>query len=461
MGTETSKPYDITSGILQGDIISPLLFALFVSDFDSFLSTRGIEGVAIDGMVSLISLFYADDQVLLADSPHNMNRALAALYEYCLLNKLTVNAAKSKVLVFQRKGKQAQHRFWCGSEELEKVSSYTYLGVVFSRSGVFAEQARHAVSRGTAAYKNIWPIIFKSRAAAPEAWCGLFSGAVASTSLYGAEIWGYSYAECLERVQVRAFKSLLGLAFNTPDYVVRSELGLCHLKFFVAKAMFGWWIKLLGMPRERLPRVCFERLMVISVNFPDQGFNWALQLRSSLGEAGLEDLWFGRDAAAIKKKKPEFLDCLRSNLLRADLEKAASSSFNYCPRASSRRVGQYASYLSDDLPLFSKRLLCQIRCANPTYCRITLHRIKNLFDSSATCSICNSNGPDSLFHLIAACPVYTYERFKFFGFPSFDENYFFTLLLFEDIDQIRKLVGFLQTVLRQRAFTINEGFLID
>ncbi|KAF6209416.1 hypothetical protein GE061_015163 [Apolygus lucorum] len=92
------------------------------------------------------------------------------------------------------------HQVWCGSEELEQVSSYTYLGVLLSRSGVFFQQARKALNKGIAAYKNVWPVIFRSQSADPETWYGLFFGAVASTSLCGAEVWAYPYAEFLERV---------------------------------------------------------------------------------------------------------------------------------------------------------------------------------------------------------------------------------------------------------------------
>ncbi|KAF6211391.1 hypothetical protein GE061_011903 [Apolygus lucorum] len=62
-------------------------------------------------------------------------------------------------------------------------------------------QARKALNKGIAAYKNVWPVIFRSQSTDPETWYGLFFGAVTSTSLYGAEDWAYPYAECLERVQ--------------------------------------------------------------------------------------------------------------------------------------------------------------------------------------------------------------------------------------------------------------------
>ncbi|KAF6200326.1 hypothetical protein GE061_006629 [Apolygus lucorum] len=141
----------------------------------------------------------------------------------------------------------------------------------------------------------------------------------------------------------------------------------------IAKSMFGWWTKLLSMSPERLPRICFQRLIALSANFPDPKFNWTLQLKDVLEEAGLEDLWSRNDVAVVKGAKDKFLSSLLSSLHQADLSKAAVSSFNYCPRGSNIQPLQRELYLSSDHPLFSKRLLAQIRCANPAFCKIVLH----------------------------------------------------------------------------------------
>ncbi|KAF6216456.1 hypothetical protein GE061_000798 [Apolygus lucorum] len=77
---------------------------------------------------------------------------------------------------------------------------------------------------------------------------------------------------------------------SSPYPTTKLELGLAHLKFMIAKSMFGWWTKLLSMSPERLPRICFQRLIALSANFPDPKFNWTLQLKDVLKEAGLDDL---------------------------------------------------------------------------------------------------------------------------------------------------------------------------
>lgn len=97
-----SRSFDINEGVLQGECLSPLLFAIFVSDIEDFFRSRGFSGLNIDGQSDVILLLYADDLVLLSDSQSDMNRKLSCLQEYCNTNKLVVNAQKTKVVCFAK-----------------------------------------------------------------------------------------------------------------------------------------------------------------------------------------------------------------------------------------------------------------------------------------------------------------------------------------------------------------------
>ena len=64
---ELTDGIPIRNGVLQGDTLSPLLFSLFLSDFDAHLLSQGAFGVDLWGDVSISSIFYADDLIFLAD----------------------------------------------------------------------------------------------------------------------------------------------------------------------------------------------------------------------------------------------------------------------------------------------------------------------------------------------------------------------------------------------------------
>ena len=61
----------------------------------------------IEMFLKLYLLLYADDVVLLAESPGDLQRSICAMKEYCDLWKLKVNVAKTKsVYIFLRKNKE-------------------------------------------------------------------------------------------------------------------------------------------------------------------------------------------------------------------------------------------------------------------------------------------------------------------------------------------------------------------
>ena len=95
---QLSQPFSSNAGVMQGDNLSPLLFAIYLNDFDQFLATRysGISvpcpaptkpnDVEINTFLRLYVLLYADDSIILAESAEELQKALDALHEYCKIN---------------------------------------------------------------------------------------------------------------------------------------------------------------------------------------------------------------------------------------------------------------------------------------------------------------------------------------------------------------------------------------
>lgn len=97
---ELSDSFEVTEGVLQGESLSPLLFLLFIADFEEYFRVRGRVGVNIDGTNDLISAQFADDTVLVSESQVGLSRMLGTLHEYCSLNGLEVNSKKTFCVVY-------------------------------------------------------------------------------------------------------------------------------------------------------------------------------------------------------------------------------------------------------------------------------------------------------------------------------------------------------------------------
>ena len=69
---------------------------------------------------------FADDAVILSDSIEGLQSSLNYLEMFCIKWNLTVNIDKTKIVVF---------RWTYAGVEIEKVSSFNYVGFVLSSEG--------------------------------------------------------------------------------------------------------------------------------------------------------------------------------------------------------------------------------------------------------------------------------------------------------------------------------------
>ena len=62
-------------GLRQGEVISPVLFSIFLEDLELYLLDGVDAGLTIDDL-SLILLLFADDMVVLGKSPEDLQHSL-------------------------------------------------------------------------------------------------------------------------------------------------------------------------------------------------------------------------------------------------------------------------------------------------------------------------------------------------------------------------------------------------
>ena len=79
---------------------------------------------------------YADDIVLIAESPEGLQNMRNALNNYCTEWNLTVNVQKTKIMIFRNGGNIRGNENWTyQGEEIEIVQQFSYLGMNFNYNG--------------------------------------------------------------------------------------------------------------------------------------------------------------------------------------------------------------------------------------------------------------------------------------------------------------------------------------
>ena len=89
-------------GLLQWEIISPFLFALFINDIELNLQVHLNDANSID-QLHLYLMLFAYDAVLFSETREGLYNHLINLENYCRKWILTVNVSKTKVGAFKKK----------------------------------------------------------------------------------------------------------------------------------------------------------------------------------------------------------------------------------------------------------------------------------------------------------------------------------------------------------------------
>ena len=85
----------------------------------------------------LYILLYADDTVILAENPNDLQASLNEMEKYCDTFDLHINVNKTRILIFSRGKLRKHHIFNFGEHILDTVDEYNYLGLVFNYNAKF------------------------------------------------------------------------------------------------------------------------------------------------------------------------------------------------------------------------------------------------------------------------------------------------------------------------------------
>ena len=133
-----TQPFSYSRGVRQGCILSPLLSSLYLNNVPYLFENMLSDPFFLPNGKNINSLLYAGDLVILSRLKAGLQNCLNALSLYCDKWKLKINSKKTKILIFQKRPKKSiDIKFNVGSESIEIVQDYTYLGKRLTSTGNF------------------------------------------------------------------------------------------------------------------------------------------------------------------------------------------------------------------------------------------------------------------------------------------------------------------------------------
>ena len=264
-------------GVRQGDNLSPLLFAIFLNDFELTLSKKyqGLTKIKslseilsnddIEFFINMYVLLYADDTLVLAESPSELQLAMHAASEYCEQWDLHINRTKTKVVIFSRGKVKTKYDFKFGDIEIDTIFEYCYLGITFNYNGKFN---RAITERMVPARKASFSLHAKARRLQlpPDIQVEIFEKTIFPILLYGSEIWGYANLEQLEIFYRKFLKRVLGLNKTTANCIIYGEVGKFPLCNLVYQRMISFWICVSEGKSTKLSSIMYNLVYKLHLN---------------------------------------------------------------------------------------------------------------------------------------------------------------------------------------------------
>ena len=140
--------FNCNTGLFQGEVLSPILFSMYVNDMELHFLTENCPSLEIQA-INIFLLMYADDTVLISETPEGLQSLLDSLYNYTKKWNLSVNTVKTKVMVFRNGNRSRVYDKWYyNGNELEVVNEFNYLGFLLNYNGKFRNSQKRIAEQG-------------------------------------------------------------------------------------------------------------------------------------------------------------------------------------------------------------------------------------------------------------------------------------------------------------------------
>lgn len=201
LGDNISTCLDIVSGVPQGSVLGPKLFILYINDI-----------YKVSNALKLI-LFADDTNIFCSGNDLNqlaetVNNEMSKLHVWFNINKLSLNLAKTKFILFGKKGYNKSINIQVNGVNIERVSENKVLGVIIDDMLSWRPHIKHLQNKLARSVSVLWKA---QKILNQKSLHVIYSALVSPHLQYCAEVWGNTYKSVMHplfTLQKRAVRIL-------------------------------------------------------------------------------------------------------------------------------------------------------------------------------------------------------------------------------------------------------------
>jgi hypothetical protein len=270
---ELSESFEMETGVMQGGIISPMLFNIF---FD-YVIRKVIHEAGVNGLklafgsrdffhtdkdqfedLNVVALMYADDLVAISDKATDIERLIRTFEKVTQQCGLTMNVKKTCIMSLKQFKEDAQRRVIKGqeidvanfditfrNESIELVEHFPYLGCIVSRDQSMEKEIETRLAKASAAFNMLRNIIWYRKSVSIEAKFRIFRACVLPVLLYGSEVWSLTVAQerRINTFYMKCLRTIVGV--NLSDRMANNTLleitGQPHIENIMRRNRLRWF----------------------------------------------------------------------------------------------------------------------------------------------------------------------------------------------------------------------------
>ena len=163
-----SQTFHTTIGLKQGDVLSLILFNIYINDSPRQLLENSrfpdtINDIPYLNETKINNLLFASDLPIFLLSKEDLQKQISILEQYSNEWGLELNLSKTKIMIFNKQGATIRKfKFYFQGQEIEIVKQYTYLGFTFIPSGKKHQGIENLINKAKMSWFILQRFLYKS-----------------------------------------------------------------------------------------------------------------------------------------------------------------------------------------------------------------------------------------------------------------------------------------------------------